>query len=60
MQGFGIRHGRRNTLATQTGEDKDFIHMGEGNTGELGMTSDNRPQNPKEEFEKVSFAYVAI
>ena len=35
---------RRNTLATQTGEDNDFIHMGEGNTGEnnqgLGMTSD--------------------
>ena len=33
-QGFGTRHGRRNTLATQTGEDKDFIHMGEGNTDE--------------------------
>ena len=35
---------RRNTLAMQTGEDKDFIHMGEGNTGEnnqgLGMMSD--------------------
>ena len=35
---------RRNTLATQTGEDKDFIHMREGNTGAnnqgLGMTSD--------------------
>ena len=34
----------RNTLATQTGEDKDFIHMGEGNTGEnnqgSGVTSD--------------------
>ena len=43
-QGFGTPHGRRNTLATQTREDKDFIHMGEGNTGEnnqgLGMTSD--------------------
>ena len=24
---------RRNTSATQTGEDKDFIHMREGNTG---------------------------
>ena len=44
VTGLGTRHGRRNTLATQTGEDKDFIHMGKGSTGgnnqELGMTSD--------------------
>ena len=35
---------RRNTSATQTGEDKDFIHMRKGNTGEnnqgSGVTSD--------------------
>ena len=38
------RQDEQNTLATQTGEDKDFIHMREGNTGgnnqESGMTSD--------------------
>ena len=39
-----IRQDKRNTLATQTGEDNDFIHMREGSTGGnnqgLGMTSD--------------------
>ena len=32
--GLQYTTGRLNTLATWTGEDKDFIHMGEGNTGE--------------------------
>ena len=44
VNGLGTQHGRQNTLATKTGEDKDFIHVGEGSTGgnnqELGMTSD--------------------
>ena len=39
-----IRWDKLNTLAMQTGEDKDFIHMREGSTGGnnqgLGMTSD--------------------
>ena len=39
-----IRQDKRNTLATQTGEDNDFLHMREGSTGGnnqgLGMTSD--------------------
>ena len=39
-----IRKDKQNTLAMQTGEDKDFIHMREGSTGGnnqgLGMTSD--------------------
>ena len=39
-----IRQNKRNTLAVQTEEDKDFIHIREGSTGGnnqgLGMTSD--------------------
>ena len=44
MNKASIYDKRQNTSATQTGEDKDFIHMGKGNTGEnnqgSGMMSD--------------------
>ena len=45
VEGLGVHNeDKRNTLATKTGEDKDYIHMGEGLTGgnnqESGMTSD--------------------
>ncbi|XP_059212943.1 trace amine-associated receptor 1-like [Centropristis striata] len=37
--------GRQNTLATRTGEDKDYIHTGEGNTGGNNQESGKKPDH---------------
>ena len=45
MEELGVHDkDKQNNLATKTGEDREYIHMGEGITGgnnqESGMTSD--------------------